>query len=1026
MKQNNDTSVQDKILRRKNAIPVVKRSGVVVSFCDDRIRYAVTAAFCDEYKIAKDNALSSDLVERIDELVDKVVLELCAMHERGECIHIEKIQDTVEICLMKHGYYDVARSYILYRKERQKERLGSKLSVYRKKRGTVVKFSPKKITFEIEQGIARYEKLNKDIISRDMKNTIVRDVIASVVALGENDVICTSKIDAIITSQLKKYGLYVVSKIDALEGIQNIETFDFLLDDGKKHTIAANVVRENIKFACRDFPGADIDALLKLTWLNFYNGMKERDIVDAMIYAVTSQIEKDPIYAHVAARILCDNIYHKVLQSSLRDSDVETIHREYFKNYIKQAIFLGRLDERLIHFSLEKLAGALDISRDKNFKYNGLKIIFDRYLLRKEKALLETPQIFWMRVAMGLSLNEDNKNERAIEFYNVLSKFDYTAATPTLFNSGTVRPQLSSCFLTTVKDDLHHIFKSVHNNAMLSKWAGGLGNDWTNVRSNGSLICGTNGLSKGVIPFLKVIDSTMLAVDQGGKRKGVSCAYLEVWHLDIEDFLELRKNTGDERRRTHNTHTANWICDLFIKRVIADDEWTLFSPVDVPDLHSSYGALFEKRYLAYEKQVADGKITLYKKIFARDLWKKMLSMLFETGHPWITFKDPSNVRSVQDHVGVVNSSNLCTEIMLNTSEDEIAVCNLGSINLAQHVADGHLDREKIKNTVTTAMRMLDNVIDINFYALEEAKNANIKHRPVGLGIMGFQDALYKNGIGYATKEAVEFADESTELISYYAILASSNLAKERGKYSSYYGSKWDRGYLPIDTIDLLEKERNRKIAVDRSMRCDWSYARLQIKRSGMRNSQLMAIAPNATIANIIGVTQCIEPTYNNLYVKSNLSGEFTYINHHLVALLKELNMWDEDMIDDLKYFDGSILEIARIPQHIKKVYLTAFEIEPHWLIEAGARRQKWVDMGQSLNLFIDKPSGKKLSDMYISAWEMGLKSTYYLRSTAATRVEASARDINKRAIQPRWMKNSSSSDLNVSRCDLSDGCESCQ
>ncbi len=640
-----------------------------------------------------------------------------------------------------------------------------------------------------------------------------------------------------------------------------------------------------------------------------------------------------------------------------------------------------------------------------------------------------------MRVSMGLALNEgEQKNKRAIEFYNILSEFYFTSSTPTLFNSGTLHSQLSSCYLSTVMDDLHHIFKVVADDAQLSKWAGGIGNDWTNVRATGARIKGTNGTSQGVIPFLKVANDTAVAVNQGGKRKGAMCAYLETWHLDIEDFLELRKNTGDERRRTHDMNTANWIPDLFMKRVQEGGMWTLFSPNDVPDLHDLYGTAFEKKYVEYEKQAEAGTIKLHKKVEALQLWRKMLSMLFETGHPWITFKDPSNIRSPQDHVGVVHSSNLCTEILLNSSAEETAVCNLGSINLVKHTTEKGLNEKQLSQTVRTAIRMLDNVIDINFYPTIEAQNANLRHRPIGLGIMGFQDALYIQNISYASHKAVSFADKSMEMISYYAILASTELAQEKGAYPTYKGSKWDRGLLPIDTIDLLEKERGMKIDIDRSTSMDWDKVRAAVQKYGMRNSNTMAIAPTATIGNITGATPSNEPVYKHLFVKSNLSGEFTVVNPYLIDKLKSLSLWDAEMIDDLKYFDGTIREIERIPEEVKQQFLTAFEIEPEWIIECAARRQKWIDMGQSLNLYLAEPSGKKLHQMYTLAWEKGLKTLYYLRSLGATQIEKSTVDINKRGLQPRWMKNkSASSNVEVVRdedkpkvCNLGEDCESCQ
>lgn len=768
--------------------------------------------------------------------------------------------------------------------------------------------------------------------------------------------------------------------------------------------------------------------------------------------AAKARIEKEPDYSYVAARLLLDITYRETMGVDAHNPDLEKHHRKYFAKYLKKAVELERLDGELLTYDLDKLAAALDLSRDEKFTYLGIQTLYDRYLIHERDVRLETPQIFWMRVSMGLAVNEGkNREEKAIEFYNVLSQFLFVSSTPTLFNAGTLHPQLSSCYLSTVMDDLKHIFKVVSDDAQLSKWAGGLGNDWTNVRATGSWIKGTNGRSQGVIPFLKVANDTAVAVNQGGKRKGAMCAYLETWHLDIEDFLELRKNTGDERRRTHDMNTANWIPDLFMKRVSENGQWMLFSPSDVQDLHDLYGEAFEKRYKEYEAMAEAGELKLFKKVEALTLWRKMLSMVYETGHPWITFKDPSNIRSPQDHKGVVHSSNLCTEILLNTSEAETAVCNLGSVNLAAHITDGELDEELISKTVRTAIRMLDNVIDINFYPTDEARASNIRHRPVGLGLMGFQDALYEKNISYASQEAINFSDESMEMISYYAILASSELAKERGTYETYKGSKWDRGLLPIDTIGVLSEQRGNQengepwLDVDTSAKLDWSVIRESVKKHGMRNSNTMAIAPTATISNISGVTQSIEPSYKHLFAKSNLSGEFTICNTYLVNKLKELNLWDAEMVDDLKYFDGSITEIERIPDEVKYVYLTAFEIEPEWVIECASRRQKWIDMGQSLNLYLGTPSGKKLHSMYLFAWKKGLKTTYYLRSLGATQIEKSTMDINKRGLQPRWMKSkSASSDVVVARseaegaaekkeaampvasCNLDGDCESCQ
>ena len=661
-----------------------------------------------------------------------------------------------------------------------------------------------------------------------------------------------------------------------------------------------------------------------------------------------------------------------------------------FLAYIDKGIELEMLDPVLKDFDLKKLGEAIDHDRDYQFTYLGLQTLYDRYFIHYQDTRYELPQIFFMRVAMGLAVEEDQKEERAIEFYRLLSSFDYMSSTPTLFNSGTLRPQLSSCYLTTIPDDLDGIFGAMKDNALLSKWAGGLGNDWSPVRALGSYIKGTNGKSQGVVPFLKVANDTAVAVNQGGKRKGAMCAYLETWHLDIEEFLDLRKNTGDDRRRTHDMNTANWVPDLFMKRVELDKNWTLFSPGEAPDLHDLTGLAFEKRYEEYEALAAEGKMDQHKTIPAKDLWRKMLTMLFETGHPWITFKDSCNLRSPQQHIGVIHSSNLCTEITLNTSNDEIAVCNLGSVNLPQHMKDGVLDQEKVKRTVTTALRMLDNVIDINYYSVDTAKNSNLKHRPVGMGLMGFQDALYMQDAPYCSDDAIEFADRSMEVISYYAIHASSELAKERGTYPSYDGSLWSQGIFPKDSIDILEKNRGSEfIKVDRSETLDWEKLRAKVKKDGMRNSNVMAIAPTATISNITGVTQSIEPTYQNLYVKSNLSGEFTIVNPHLVRKLKALDLWDDVMINDLKYFEGSLSEISRIPDDIKKLFSTAFEVEPQYIVESASRRQKWIDQAQSLNLYIGNANGKKLDLTYRMAWYSGLKTTYYLRSIAATTTEKS-------------------------------------
>ncbi|HUW51727.1 MAG TPA: ribonucleoside-diphosphate reductase subunit alpha [Sulfuricella sp.] len=729
--------------------------------------------------------------------------------------------------------------------------------------------------------------------------------------------------------------------------------------------------------------------ILEHTLKNLYDGVPIEEVGKSAILSARTLIEKEPAYSYVTARLLLDTIRKEVLGETASQADMETRYAEYFPDFIKQGIEAERLDERLAQFDLKRLGAALDSSRDLQFGYLSLQTLYDRYFLHIEDRRIELPQAFFMRVAMGLSLNEIDRETRAIEFYNVLSSFDFMSSTPTLFNSGTRRSQLSSCYLTTVSDDLDGIYEAIKENALLSKFAGGLGNDWSRVRALGSHIKGTNGKSQGVVPFLKVVNDTAVAVNQGGKRKGAVCAYLETWHLDIEEFMELRKNTGDDRRRTHDMNTCNWIPDLFMKRVMEAGDWTLFSPNDVPDLHDKFGKAFEEAYVGYEDKAARGELKLHKKIPALQLWRKMLTMLFETGHPWITFKDPCNLRSPQQHVGTVHSSNLCTEITLNTNEHEIAVCNLGSVNLVAHLKDGVLDTAKLQRTVRTAMRMLDNVIDINYYAVAKARNANLKHRPVGMGIMGFQDCLQSIRVPYASQQAVEFADRSMEAVAYYAYMASTELAEERGRYATFTGSLWDRGILPHESNALVREARGGYLELDESATLDWEALRSRIKQFGMRNSNCLAIAPTATIANIVGVSASIEPTYQNLYVKSNLSGEFTVVNQYLVEDLKAAGLWDEVMIADLKYFDGTLSKIDRIPGELRSLYATAFEVDPSWLIEAAARRQKWIDQAQSLNIYIGQPSGKKLDETYRLAWLRGLKTTYYLRSLGATHAEKS-------------------------------------
>jgi len=926
----------------------------------------------------------------------------------------------------------------------------------RKRDGRVLTFEPALITRAIQKAFCAEHKFS-EISQLDAKQLEVADAITeSVVAEVQEDAltdagVTVEHIQDVVERQLMKQEYFSVArryilyraehnKIRQLRAEERMDSADpfpgtMVNRDGQLENLDFERLRSQVDSACDGLDETcSSGELLEEVEKQFFNGITPREIGRSMVLAARSRIEKDPEYDTVAGRLVLNIIYRESLGKSAASGDLKVLYKEKFAEFIQTGIDALRISPELATFDLAKLADAIDSERDALFPYLGLQTIYDRYLLHIEGRRFEAPQYFWMRVAMGLSIQEENKTERAIEFYNILSTFRFTSATPTLFNSGTLHPQLSSCYLSTVTDDLDSIFKAIGDNAKLSKWAGGLGNDWTNIRATNSHIKGTNGQSQGVIPFLKVVSDTAVAVNQGGKRKGAVCSYLESWHLDVEEFLDLRKNTGDERRRTHDMHTANWIPDLFMKRVTEKKDWTLFSPDETPDLHDLYGKAFEERYEQYEEMAAEGKIKLTRKVPAVDLWRKMLTRVFETGHPWITFKDPSNIRSPQDHSGVVHSSNLCTEILLNTSADETAVCNLGSINMLNHVADGKLDLEKLEATVNTAVRMLDNVIDINFYPTDEAKNANQRHRPVGLGLMGFQDALSACGISYASEEAVDFADKSMEAISYFAISASSNLAGERGTYSSYEGSKWDRGLLPIDTVAILEEERGMPIDMDKSTSMDWDKVRELVSKNGIRNSNVMAIAPTATISTIVGVTQSIEPTYKHLFVKSNLSGEFVQINVKLVNELKERGLWDGDMLEKIKYFDGALGEIPDLPEDIKGRFATAFEIDPSWIIRCASRRQKWIDMGQSLNLYLGQPSGRRLDEMYRMAWQAGLKTTYYLRSLGATQVEKSTVDINKFGVQPRWMKNASASaDIAVERqpevqqCSIDDpDCEACQ
>ncbi len=928
---------------------VIKRNGKVVPFEDDKIKVAITKAFL---AVESGNAAASERIHtKVNELTKNVVDVFKRRMPSGGTLHIEEIQDQVELQLMRSEELDVAKSYILYRAGRTQER--------------------KKETIEVD--------------------------------------------------------------------IPNVPKINITKTDGSKVPLDVERVASLINDACEGLEQVSVKEVLDEALKNLYDGVSISDMRTSLVMSARTKVEKEPNYSFVTARILMDQIRNEAL-GFLGVSEESTYHemkKHYptaFKAYIDKGIELDILNPELKEFDLDKLADAIDYERDNQFTYLGLQTLYDRYFIHSNDVRYELPQVFFMRVSMGLALEEENREERAIEFYKLLSSFDYMSSTPTLFNSGTKRPQLSSCYLTTIPDDLDGIFSAMKDNALLSKWAGGLGNDWTPVRAMNSYIKGTNGKSQGVVPFLKVANDTAVAVNQGGKRKGAMCGYLETWHLDIEEFLELRKNTGDERRRTHDMNTANWVPDLFMKRVEQDREWTLFSPGETPELHDLIGKEFEDKYEKYEEKAKKGEMGQYKSVPAKELWRKMLTMLFETGHPWITFKDSCNLRSPQQHAGVVHSSNLCTEITLNTSADkEIAVCNLGSVNLANHMTDGKLDEKKIKQTVSTAIRMLDNVININYYSVDTAKNSNMKHRPIGLGLMGFQDALYLQNIPYCSDEAVEFADRSMEMISYNAILASTELAKERGAYESFEGSLWSQGILPKDSLDILEKHRGKEyLQVDRSETLDWDSLRKKVMKDGMRNSNVMAIAPTATISNITGVTQSIEPTYQNLYVKSNLSGEFTIVNPHLVRKLKELDLWDDVMINDLKYFEGSLTEISRIPDDVKKLFSTAFEVEPRYIVESASRRQKWIDQAQSLNLYIGNADGKKLDITYRMAWYSGLKTTYYLRSIAATSTEKSTVQQGKLNAVSSDANQTSNQELGApapvpDACSLDDpDCEACQ
>ncbi len=995
-----------------------KRNGQIVAFNEIRIKRAIGNAFKEQRNLPREVELPIEIAQNVEKVTKNVVSVLRTRLLEDKHTTVEEIQDEVIRQLFENGFREVGELYANYRKQHAARRALFELYSATKRDGKIVSFKPEKITMAITKA---FRANNNGILTASLL-AIARKISTSVVneictRWPEGNSVHIEEIQDMVETNLMKSGYLDIARSFILYRERQAKShrekqlqdekdvsFDFIKDityktkSGEEKKIDLREVRFQIEACCQGIENVSVDVILKETVKNYFNGMTEEQITSASIMTAKAFLEKEPEYTFVSSRLLLLKAYEEALGYPISFEAMKTEYATYFADYIHHAVELELLSPDLLQFDLKLLGNHLSSKRDFLFRYMGLQTLYDRYFIHSEGRRLELPQIFWMRVAMGLAKNEGaTKNEKAIEFYNILSTFRFTSSTPTLFNSGTRHSQLSSCFLTTIEDDLKHIFKCVQDDAMLSKWSGGLGNDWTNVRAMGSIIKGTNGKSQGIIPFLKVANDTALAVNQGGKRQGAMCAYLEIWHLDMEEFLDLRKNTGDDRRRTHDMHTAAWIPDLFMKRIKENGNWTLFNPSETPDLHHIYGQEFEQRYAAYETMAQNGKMKQSKTMPAIELWRKMLNMLFETGHPWITWKDPSNIRSPQSHVGTVHSSNLCTEILLNTSKEETAVCNLGSINLAAHTTPDGIDHKKLKETVSIAIHMLDNVVDINFYPTVEAKNANQKHRPVGLGIMGFQDALFMQNISYASQEAVEFADESMEAISYYAISGSIRRAKEVGPYSSYRGSKWEKGILPIDTLDLLEKERGGHLDVDRSSRMDWTPIRQALKKYGIRNSLMMAIAPTATIGNIVGVTASIEPVYKNIFVKSNLSGEFTVLNEFLVRDLKEIGVWDQEMIDDLKYFDGSIQEIVRIPADIKQKYCTAFEIEYEWLIEAASRRQKWIDMGQSLNLYQEKPNGKKVSDMYLLGWEKGLKTTYYLRSMSATRVEKSTLDITKYA-----------------------------
>ncbi|MEH6650989.1 MAG: ribonucleoside-diphosphate reductase subunit alpha [Motiliproteus sp.] len=926
---------------------VVRRNGTLTRFDHNKIQVAMTKAFLAVE--GREATASNRIHEQAEQLTHTVVSALLRRLPQAGTLHIEDIQDQVELALMRDGEQRVARAYVLYREEHNRQRAAE-----------AVKPSPE----------------------------------AAPIA------ICRA--------------------------------------DGSRYPLDTAALHERIKETCEGLEDVDSARILDDCCRSLFDGIREEDLAQLLVMSARTLIEQEPNYGRVAARLLLSSLRNEALsflqlEPATRLTQMTDRYASYFRSYLQRAIELELLDPQLCEYDLERIVAALKPQNDLNFDYLGLQTLYDRYFIHSGDTRFELPQAFFMRVAMGLAINEDDREGRAIEFYQLLSSFDFMSSTPTLFNSGTLRPQLSSCYLSTVPDDLDGIYSALRDNALLSKFAGGLGNDWTPVRGLGAHIKGTNGTSQGVVPFLKVANDTAVAVNQGGKRKGAVCAYLESWHIDIEEFLDLRKNTGDERRRTHDMNSANWIPDLFMQRVVEDGDWTLFSPDEVPDLHELTGSAFESAYIGYEAKAARGELRISKPLKAITLWRKMLGMLFETGHPWITFKDPCNLRYTNQHVGVVHSSNLCTEITLHTNKREIAVCNLGSVNLPAHLDGDRLDQAKLERTINTAMRMLDNVIDYNYYSVPQARNANLRHRPVGLGIMGFQDALHQLKIPYGCEQAVTFADRSMEAVSYYAIAASSQLAAERGRYPSFEGSLWSQGILPIDSLALLQQQRGKYLQVDDSQSLDWDTLRQKVQQQGIRNSNCLAIAPTATIANICGVSQSIEPNFQNLFVKSNLSGEFTQVNPYLVRDLKRLDLWDAVMVNDLKYYDGSLQPIERVPAELKQLYATAFELDSTWLVEAASRRQKWIDQGQSLNLYLAEASGSKLDNLYKLAWIRGLKSTYYLRSLGATAMEKNATGVEQGARESAVEIASSTDEVlsslasPASFCSILDpDCDACQ